>query len=67
MKEPRYRITLDVTINEYLGLLWAIDGSHGDTKADKQTIRKIAKFEESFWQQHEEWRAGQFKCAGRTV
>ena len=63
MREPRFRLELEVTFNEYLGLLWAIDGVH-NLPADRQTVKKIARFEKQFAAAHKTWRKEHFKCAG---
>jgi len=67
MKEPRYKLTIEVTLEEYLGLLWSIDGLHGDLRADRQTVRKIASFYRHFTSEHEVWRRIHFKCARKQV
>jgi hypothetical protein len=62
-KEPRFTISLSVTVNEYLGLLWSMDGTHPGTKPDKGTIKKIASFRHRIIEEHDEWRRQHFKCA----
>lgn len=65
MKQPRFRLTIDVTLDEYLALLWAIDGLHGDGwRPQKNTIRKIASFDREFTAKYYAWKAKHFKCAG---
>jgi hypothetical protein len=61
-KEPLYRMTIEVSYNEYLGLLWALDGIH-NVPAQKNTIRKIAAHQRAIKSQYEDWRAANFKCA----
>ena len=66
MKEPRFTLTIEVTWNEYLGLLWELQGGMG-MKADKQTVRKIAAFKEKFRREYNAWKRANFKCAQRVM
>lgn len=64
MKEPRFQLTIEATLDEYLGLLWELQGRM-NVKADKQTVRKIAAFEKQFVSAHRAWKKEHFKCAGK--
>jgi hypothetical protein len=65
VKQPRFKIELEVTWNEYLGLLWCIDGTSREHLPYKQTVRKIAKYEKEIEKAHREWAANNFFCAGK--
>jgi hypothetical protein len=55
MKEPRLLLQIEVTYNEYLGLLWSLEGMLG-AHPDKQTIHKIKRFHKEFRKRYREWR-----------
>lgn len=67
MKELRFKMTIEVTYDEYLGLLWQLQGFRddlGEIKANKATVKKIARFAKEFHGKWKAWRRANFKCAG---
>lgn len=59
-------VTFEVSWNEYLALLWSLDGTR-NFHVEKQTIKKIAKFERNFQKEWRAWRKENFKCAGAAT
>jgi len=71
MKEPRFRLDMEVTLNEFLSLFWSLqwlDENAPDTATslpNKQTLRKLEREYRRIFREHNAWRRETFKCAGR--
>ncbi len=67
MKHPRLRLSIEVTWNEYLGLLWSLESldsggwQNGPWLPDRQTVRKIKSFERKFRKIDRAWREKNLK------
>ena len=69
-KEPRFRLDMEVTFNEFLSLFWSLqwlDKNAPDaatTLPDKQTLRKLEREYRRMTQEYSGWRSRTFKSAG---
>lgn len=64
MKQPRFTITMELTYNQYLGLLWALKGF---CPAPVGIVKLVSKFEKDLDQRHAAWRREHFKCARQSI
>jgi hypothetical protein len=65
MKEPRYTITLDnLTMNDFLLVSEAIaNHEDGYCRVSQKTRARMAKIEESIWNEYNKWKRANRKCA----
>jgi hypothetical protein len=73
MKEPRYRLDMELSYDEVLGLLWSAQWVYKNAPDDvyyipqKQTIRKLEGAARRIGREANAWRRANLKCAASAL
>jgi len=69
MRYPRFKVTLEMTYDEYLGLLWSLQSlseggwANGPWLPDKQTVSKVKAYHKKIKMADKDWRNKNLKLS----